>query len=560
MWQTNTVRVTLFVVIACGVIIFHMTSWSEGSLASLDTRPGGVKSSNTNRDVSLYESILQTSTSSSVSLRQGDLPGYTGWARPINTLAGSFSILQHQCDTEGTIVIAKNWTCTIHCDHPACATGGSLFYVRAYGPAILPGHVTDHGDGSYEITVLPFDEGLYTVEVVLSFSNHPPWSDLPTKVVTAYEGYLVPGFPVPMNVIEDKIQNQNTYLSPNTKTTNTKRVVCNSSMLTETSTSSALALGRWVVRNTNIDHPYVNQTLVQASVEHYAAGDTSLGIDIQYVPTTCSLLSVKAALAPKTLKRCRDNGKKKRSHHNNTRHLRNSANRPWHVIFIGDSNMRLQHEMFQPFFGHELETTRISTEGGIVATLATIQDQLKQILEQEKSDIDYFVIFNAGLHDLDKFCNAGMWRKYRAPFIHNVSDDDFSCLQLYRETLTELVSTVANFPARVRVWQTTTAGWPKWGNYGVAWPTDRWQLLPADPTAVSVWNEVAWQVLEPFVATGDVAVMDAYWLSLSRPDHRETDRSNDIGKKLVHAGPHVYSVLMRKWAMLILHAICPNEW
>jgi hypothetical protein len=37
----------------------------------------------------------------SMFLRPGDLPGYTGWARPTNTLAGSFEM--PHCDGEGTI-------------------------------------------------------------------------------------------------------------------------------------------------------------------------------------------------------------------------------------------------------------------------------------------------------------------------------------------------------------------------------------------------------------------------------------------------------------------------
>jgi hypothetical protein len=226
------------------------------------------------------------------------------------------------------------------------------------------------------------------------------------------------------------------------------------------------------------------------------------------------------------------------------------------VLFIGDSNLLLQQIMFREFFGNSLETTRISTEGGLVVTLPNITKRLKQLALEPQ---DYFVIFNAGLHDINKFCQKD-WRHYRAPLIHNVSDDDFSCRQYYREALTELVTTVAAFPARLRVWQTTTAAWPKWGNFGVAWPADNFQYLPSDTSTILHWNEVAWEVLQPFLSSNEIAVMDAYWLTLSRPDHRESDRENVIGKHLVHAGPQVYYVLMRKWAMLILQTICPSAW
>jgi hypothetical protein len=330
-------------------------------------------------------------------------------------------------------------------------------------------------------------------------------------------------------------------------------------MLTETSTHSALASGRWVVRKMNMQDTYVanqSSTSQEATLERYQIGETSLGFDMEYIPTSCSLMPARAAKDPRTLDSCR-----KRSQETNTN---TKSNRSLHILFIGDSNFRMQQDMFDRFFGQKLKTTRISTEGGLVVTLPEIQKSLQELaLKATDSTVtsaagtDYFVIFNAGLHDIDKFCQK-IWWKYRAPLIHNVSDVDFSCVQLYRESLTELVTAVAAFPARLRVWQSTSAGWPKWGNYGVAWPADAWQVLPTDPTAIAHWNNVAWEVLQPF--SNEIAVMDAYWLTLSRPDHRESDRSNSLGKHLVHAGPQVYYVLMRKWAMMILQTICPSAW
>jgi hypothetical protein len=542
-------------VISCWVIL--LGSWSEVSFLSFDMRPVAKSFTKQKSGPVFIESkdlrfkLHGENDTIKASLRPGDLPGYTGWARPANTVAGSFSI--HKCGNAG--MLSKNWTCTVHCDHAACAAGGSLFYVRAYGPAILPGLVTDHGNGTYDVTVLPLDEGIYTVEVVLSFSNHPAWSDFPVRDEPAYEGYLLRGFPVTLNVVHNNVvdqydENQSKHLSK------TKLPVCNMSMLTETSTNSALASGRWVVWKTNMEDTYVNQSLSPASLEKYQGGEMSLGIDMEYVPITCSLTSTRLALNLQTISTCREYGQT-HSSNTNTNAIKN-PNRSLYVIFIGDSNILLQQKMFDEFFGQGLETTRISTEGGLVATLPNIQERLKQLAADEPNK-EYFVIFNAGLHDIAKLCQKA-WRTYRAPLIHNVSDDEFSCLQHYRESLTELVTAVAAFPASVRVWQTTTAGWPKWGNYGVAWPAATWQLLPSDPSAVLHWNDVAWEVLQPFLTSNEIVVMDAYWLTLSRPDHRESDRQNSRGKHMVHAGPQVYSVLMRKWAMLIRHAICPSAW
>jgi hypothetical protein len=577
MSRTNAMRmrVTLFIV-GCLVILLSVWSrfWSDVSRTHLDVKAvGKIKLLNTKNGSSLHN---ETSSSSSLTnaadatakmsmyLRPGDLPGYTGWARPSNTLAGSFAITH--CDGAG--IIQQNWTCTVHCHHHAqCQHGGSLFFVRAYGPAILPGLVTDRGNGTYDVIFLPFDPGLYTIEVVLAFSSHPPWSDFPVEHEPAYEGYLLPGFPLQVSVgvdQQDDNSNHNNMLAPNAAMSRSKTKLrsCNISMLTETSTHSALALGRWVVRKINMQDPYVaNQTSSsqEATLERYQMGETSLGIDMEYVPTGCSLMPARAIKDPRTLDSCQERSPEYNNDRNTT-----TTNRSLHVIFIGDSNFRLQQDMFDRFFGQKLKTTRITTEGGLVVTLPNIQKRLQELAVAATESTgpsairtDYFVIFNAGLHDLDKLCQKS-WQKYRAQLIHNVSDSDFSCLQLYRESLTELVTAVAAFPARLRVWQSTTAGWPKWGNYGVAWPADAWQVLPTDPTAVAHWNDVAWEVLQPF--SKEIAVMDAYWLTLSRPDHRESNRLNSLGKHLVHAGPQVYYVLMRKWAMMILQTICPSAW
>ena len=57
------------------------------------------------------------------------------------------------------------------------------------------------------------------------------------------------------------------------------------------------------------------------------------------------------------------------------------------------------------------------------------------------------------------------------------------------------------------------------------------------------------------ITQNGIPVMDAYWLSLSRPDHRQINVDNTLAGQLVHAGPEIYSVLTRKWAMMILERL-----
>jgi hypothetical protein len=92
--------------------------------------------------VSRMDDALQDSN---LWLRPGDLPGYTGWARPFDTLAGSFRPPVRNAPAP----TARNVTVRIECVASShCGSGGSLFYVRAFGPSVLPGSVTDHSNGN----------------------------------------------------------------------------------------------------------------------------------------------------------------------------------------------------------------------------------------------------------------------------------------------------------------------------------------------------------------------------------------------------------------------------
>jgi hypothetical protein len=59
----------------------------------------------------------------------------------------------------------------------SCAAS-SLFFCT-YDCLFFTGLVTDH-NGTYD-TFLPFDQGLYTVQICLGVSTHPPWSDFPVQ-------------------------------------------------------------------------------------------------------------------------------------------------------------------------------------------------------------------------------------------------------------------------------------------------------------------------------------------------------------------------------------------
>jgi hypothetical protein len=279
--------------------------------------------------------------------------------------------------------------------------------------------------------------------------------------------------------------------------------------------------GRWMVVQKNVDLAYKNYK--DPSYKGYQRGDNSLGIQMEYVPVhDCETLTEEEAFNENTLF--------------TVLNQTSLAPKGIHVVLIGDSNIRMQRTVALGLFGGRLEITQVVTNGGLVAKLPAIKAEL-QDLATRSEDQHFVVIFNSGLHDIANLCQQNVTFR-----------PDFSCGDLYRSKLNELVDMVHSFPAVLRVWQTTTASWPKWGVYGNAWTPKSPQRLPKAPNVCAYFNDIAWSVM----AQHQIPVQDTYWLTLSRPDHRMVDADNKVANKLMHAGPEVYSILVRKWAMMIL--------
>jgi hypothetical protein len=267
----------------------------------------------------------------------------------------------------------------------------------------------------------------------------------------------------------------------------------------------------------------------------YAEEYNSLGVRTEYRPTKCSLLDVAAVRGNKVLQQCLQT-----STQNATTILR--------LILLGDSNMREQIKWAEghAVIGAHLPHSFIMAWGGLNPNLPAIQKEIKKILlnDQRQGQYQYVVIFNSGLHDIKFLCKSN--RKARGYTAR--------CGDLYRKKLTQLVKLIQQIPSHLTVFQTTTAAWHKWGMFGNYWPAAQKQEMPFTTSFVEYFNEIAWDIMREM----KVPIMDTYWLTLSRPDHREVNNLNSINMKMIHAGPQVYSVLVRKWFMMILEAVCPH--
>lgn len=507
-----------------------------------------------------------------LSLFPGDLPGYTGWARPSRTLALHCSI-----DDDSSAIAFHYPTLTLritcHADH-----SHSLFDARAFGPSLVAGRVTklngksDSSSSSYTAQFDLWESGRFTVEVVMAYSNitAKPFSSYPLGPNTtepAYEGYLLPGFPLTVDV---KSAVSTTAANSLVGTTASKslgglglKLCFYPHVIINATTGTSLwqqqqqqphpvayhwntqELGRWKVvqRNglTDIGNSsFDTDDKQEVSLSGYQTGLNSLGFQMDYFFQECNLPSQKEAAEM----------------------LRSRANtvldRVIHIVFVGDSNMRRQNEMFTKSFLMDADTNRrsipnivahyISTNDGLISRMADVLSNVREIEKHKAPYDDVYILFNAGLHDIAKLCSQ-RWASVRAEFLAESDVEGESCVDMYRNALTDLVVLLQELAPKLMVFQSTTASWPKWGNGGFSWPAATTQTLPLDPHFCDYFNQMA---SFPIMSKFGIGILDAYWMTRSRPDHRETAKENVIGSHMVHAGPEVYDALLRQWTTAVV--------
>jgi hypothetical protein len=84
---------------------------------------------------------------------------------------------------------------------------------------------------------------------------------------------------------------------------------------------------------------------------------------------------------------------------------------------------------------------------------------------------------------------------------------------------------------------------PAW-NLGVP-PT----FTTSPPHVVDEFNNVALSVLDDYAGFD---IVDGYWMSLTRPDNRQVDQLQAVGKHLVHPRLEVLGAKGRVWMTLVL--------
>lgn len=462
------------------------------------------------------------------SITLGDLPGYTGWPRPSYTEAPFYEIESmtppDQRKAHGPLKLI------VRCSD--CSTKNfAQFYVRMYGPSIITGHVTDLNRGRYEIKFLPRIAGKYWIEVVLTFSKGEDFGNYPVKTrEPSYEGYLLPDFPLTVDIAsnaDDGIDDSMPF----------ENRLCEAQDLEVEDNNDGMSVATWhIVKKINsaLDGQRPSELKVKRgnsmTLAGYQVGRNSLGIFADYQPTNCNLIARNESYGT-LFGACSSN---------------RLYSKPIHLVFIGDSNLRIQKQHFsrKSRDSGDIKTTLISTFGGILETIENVKIELS-LLDSVNEEV--VIIFNSGLHDITVLCSGMTFRvEQRSGYV----PVDFTCVDEYEKALTELAQTVSSFPGRVKIFQTTTAGWMRWGNFGFAWlPVQANQSFPQSTYFVDTFNQIAFRVLQGF---DDIGIMDGYWMTLARPDNREVDNLNSVGRHLVHPGLEVLGALVRTWMTILL--------
>lgn len=459
------------------------------------------------------------------------LPGYSGWARPSSTMANMFRIIN---PSNQTAKAGSDWEIELACDACASFVNPSTLFVRAYGPAILTGTVQSKRPDIYTLALHPMHTGKYTLEVVVTYSLGIDFSSYPLSAEQLppqyYEGYLVDGFPFEFQVLPNK----------KTSTQQTRASMCDKAdlLFNQSSKADLWKRGTWMIASTIRDKSFGNNNN-SVTLAGYQSSQNSIGFTAEYeMNSGCRLSeSIENQIS------C------------NSKRMR--------VILIGDSVMRLQRDVLQAHLDPaRFEIVFLELYGGILYCSRVSGPNISKEADNfadEVADMENIVIFNSGMHDIHRLCGH-QYAEERRTYLSD-AEMAMPCTEVYKRAMTELAITVRQIPAIARVFQTTHAAWPKYGNYGVAWDPRYAQELPLDSAFVERFNDIAIEVVEQLntqssTLAARIVAVDTFWMTLARPDNRETSKNADIGKKLSHPGQEVTFTMVRILWQAVLRLVC----
>jgi hypothetical protein len=194
---------------------------------------------------------------------------------------------------------------------------------------------------------------------------------------------------------------------------------------------------------------------------------------------------------------------------------------------------------------------------GAAYIFPVLQKRLKALAEER--DEHRVVIFNFGLHDVKDGCvsttiDAMNTKSGENPIRRTAGD----CLEFFRLGFSKFVEFLEDYPANLKVFRTSNAGWMRWGNFGFGWPAENQQLSIYSHHSTKALNEAALEILRN--RTGSIHYLDFYWPTLARPDNTDVDgaKGHSAASHLVHPGVDTTRLLVRLEVMIIMRHFCSD--
>jgi hypothetical protein len=400
------------------------------------------------------------------------------------------------------------------------------------------------------------DVGMYTVEVVLTYSNASNPNTYQTDSIDTtgklYEGYMIPSFPRTVYVIDNKNKKQNKQKelliknqNGGTTTTTTRPLPialpksCTIPQLTinnvytsstDNTTSSIrddiLKRARWVVvetvrsrsrQNNNTTATTNNKSFLQAIMGNieaktdnfysgYINSYNSIGFHSDYQYNDCHLIANQDLVHATTINKENTVIPNEDPLYCLSNLLSLTSTIPkTNILLFGDSVMRIQNQFLENFITDQHNNIRIirmpelycgpllSSRLGLNVSQFVEEYNLNNI----NSTFRTIVVYNTGLHDVDRICSHS-WNQEKETYMtseefHNKCADNYhSAFQQFTNTLLQINNIYCI------IFQTTTAAWLKYGNWGFGWYPAHPQTEPVDTNFVDAFNTIAIGIIQNF--------------------------------------------------------------
>ena len=199
-------------------------------------------------------------------------------------------------------------------------------------------------------------------------------------------------------------------------------------------------------------------------------------------------------------------------------------------------------------------TYAAEVHSGILYSIPKIQEKLMKVVSRDEYRV---VIFNFGLHDIKDACVDHPIERIST---QEIPRDPGDCIDFYLDGMNQFLDFIEEYPADLKIFRSTNAGWMRWGQFGFTWKAENNELAVFSHHSARILNKVAIELISKRrkLGTSSVRILDYYWPTLARPDNTDVDspQRQSAGSHLVHPGIDTLRLLVRLEVMMIMRHFC----